>query len=674
LALLIGIDTGGTYTDAVLWDEARGVIAKAKALTTKHDLALGIGEALAKVLARDRENRAREVALVSLSTTLATNALVESHGNPVGLILIGYPPQALERAGLRDALRGDPVAFVTGGHGPEGHPLAPLDRAALAAAVAEQAPVVQSFAVAGYFAVRNPAHELEARDLVRQLTGKTVTCAHLLSSGLDAPRRALTAVLNARLVPLIQQLIEAVQGLMAELGLACPLTVVKGDGSLVSGEVALASPVETILSGPAASVVGAAALAGGTLPGDGSLFVSDIGGTTTDIAVLRGGRPQLSAEGARVGGFRTMVEAVAVHTLGLGGDSEVRFENRELQVGPRRAQPLSLLALHHPQVLPWLEEQAAIDAPTADAGRFVLRLRPLPAGAALKPAEARLWDALTAGPQPVGALAADYLLRRALQRLLDRGLAILAAFTPSDAAHVLGRQEGWRREAAVLGATILARQSGAGGPEELAQRVYGRVVSLSAEALLGAALVEEGGPPILPDGLGRLLLERAFEGSGKPGHLFAARLSLTRPVLAIGAPAATYYPAVAERLGTQLLLPPHAEVCNAVGAVASGIVQRVTLLVTQPEEGRFRAHLPEGIRDFPDLEQAARVTLEAASARATAQAQAAGAGDIRLETSRSDNVVEGQGGLRTFLESVIVATAAGRPRLAAAGTQHPWTT
>ena len=667
MALLVGIDTGGTYTDAVLWDEAAGVVAKAKALTTKHDLALGIGEALAAVL----QGRAPEVALVSLSTTLATNALVESHGNPVGLILIGYPPQALERAGLREALRGDPVAFVAGGHGPEGQPQAPLDGAALARAVGEQDPLVQSFAVAGFFAVRNPAHELAARDLIRRQSGKAVTCAHQLSSGLDAPRRALTAVLNARLVPLIQQLVQAVQGLMAGLGLACPLTVVKGDGSLVSAEVALASPVETILSGPAASVVGAAALAGGALPGDGTVFVSDMGGTTTDIAVLRRGRPQLSAEGARVGGFRTMVEAVAVHTLGLGGDSEVRFENKALQVGPRRAQPLSLLARDWAAILPLLEQQAAAAEPAIDDGRFVLRLRPLPATASLRPAEQRLWQALAQGPQPLAGLACDYLMKRALQRLLDRGLAILAAFTPSDAAHVLGRQASWRREAAVLGAQILARQAGFATAEALAQAVHRRVVALSAEALLGAALAEEGGPAVLPDSLGRLLLDRAFGGEAASGKLFGAQLTLSRPVLAIGAPAATYYPEVTELLGTALLLPPHLEVCNAVGAVASGVVQRVSLLVTQPEEGRFRAHLPDGIRDFAELESAASATLAAARQKAEAQARAAGAVEIRLETSRADNVVEGPGGLRTFLESVIVATAAGRPRLAAAESPVP---
>ena len=132
----------------------------------------------------------------------------------------------------------------------------------------------------------------------------------------------------------------------------------------------------------------------------------------------------------------------------------------------------------------------------------------------------------------------------------------------------------------------------------------------------------------------------------------------------IGAPAATYYPAVAQRLGTPLLLPEHADVCNAVGAVASGVVQRARLLITQPADGKFRAHLPGGVRDFHDLELAAAATLAAAEAQARQMAEAAGAGEIRLETSRDDTVIEGPGGLRTFRESVIVATAAGRPRLA----------
>src|SRR5690606_5110608 len=142
------------------------------------------------------------------STTLATNALVEGHGNPVGLLLLGYPPQALGRAGLREALRGDPVEFLAGEHTAGGQPQAPPARAKALAAVRAMAPQVQSFAVAGFFAVRNPEHELALAEWIRAEAGLPVTCAHQLSSALDAPRRALTAVLNARLIPLITQLVE----------------------------------------------------------------------------------------------------------------------------------------------------------------------------------------------------------------------------------------------------------------------------------------------------------------------------------------------------------------------------------------------------------------------------------------------------------------------------------
>jgi N-methylhydantoinase A/oxoprolinase/acetone carboxylase beta subunit len=204
--MLLGIDTGGTYCDAVLYDQAAGVTASAKALTTKHDLSLCIGEVMERVLAgRSPE----EVQLVSLSTTLATNAVVEGQGNPVCLILIGFDEASLQRASLAAAIGRDPLAFVAGGHGPLGDEQASLDEAAARAAIARHAGAVEAFAVAGYFGVRNPAHELRVRDLVREATGLPVTCAHELTSNLDAPRRALTAVLNARLIPQIHTLIRA---------------------------------------------------------------------------------------------------------------------------------------------------------------------------------------------------------------------------------------------------------------------------------------------------------------------------------------------------------------------------------------------------------------------------------------------------------------------------------
>ncbi len=656
MAKLLGIDTGGTFTDAVLYDGEAGVLAKAKALTTKHDLAQGIGAAMAKVLPAD----SGEVGLVSLSTTLATNALVEGQGGPVGLVLIGYPPKALERGGLREALGDDPVVFVAGGHTPEGEARIPLDREAVLRAAQEMQERVSAFAVAGFFAVRNPSHELAAREILREETGLPITCAHELSAGLDAPRRALTALLNARLIPLIQHLIEAVQGLMQESGLDAPLMVVKGDGSLVSDTVALTAPVETILSGPAASLVGARALASAE-----EVLVSDMGGTTTDIALLRQGRPVLSEQGATVGGYRTMVEAISVHTLGLGGDSEVCAEAAgRFTLGPRRAVPLSLLAERYPYVLELMDQQAEAPFPHTGDGRFLMQLRSLPESGRLKPAEAQVWEALMQGPRPFEEIARDYLSQRVAARLIHRGLLILSSFTPSDAAHHLGHQSEWEVAGALKGAHLLARQLGLDDGRSAAEAVFQEVAAAGAEALVLAGLAEEGEPASPHVGFGRHLLDRAIGRKRLPNRLLRPRITLTRPVVGIGAPAATYYPSIAERLETTFISPEHAEVCNAVGAVASGIIQRQRLLITQTADGLYRVHLPDGTKDFLTLEEAATLASAVARAKATALAREAGAEEAVVEVERADSIVPDRGGQPTFLESVVTATAVGRPRLA----------
>jgi Hydantoinase/oxoprolinase. len=137
-----------------------------------------------------------------------------------------------------------------------------------------------------------------------------------------------------------------------------------------------------------------------------------------------------------------------------------------------------------------------------------------------------------------------------------------------------------------------------------------------------------------------------------------------RPLVAIGAPVASYYPEVAKRLNTRLVIPPHAGVTNAVGAVASGVVQTVEALITQPSEGRFRLHLPSAVEDFTDLVSAAARATAAVEAEATAQARRAGAGEVQLSVTRKDNVVKERGGFEIFIESKIIATAFGRPRLA----------
>ena len=658
MSLRLGFDTGGTYTDAVLFDPVAGVVASAKALTTRHDLAIGLGGALAALKPRID----RPIGLVSLSTTLATNALVEGHGQPIGLILIGYPASVLDGPPLQGALAEDRVAMIGGGHDPLGDEQRPLDLAAAEAAIAMHAGAVAAFAVSGYFSVRNPAHEIAVRDLIRRRCDRPVSCGHELSAQLDAPRRALTALLNARLIPQLKQLIEAVQALLAKSAIDAPLMVVKGDGSLIGASVAMECPVETILSGPAASVVGARHLAGVD-----DVFVADMGGTTTDIAVLRDGRPVLNRDGAIVGGFRTMVEAIEVRSFGLGGDSEVHLRNDGgLRLGPRRVVPLSLLATLHPDIVARLAGQLAGDAATAD-GQFLLRQRPLDLPAATLPeAQRRLWEALAGGPVPASALPGGYANDRALARLIDRGLVIRAAMTPSDAAHVVGRQADWCREAARLGGMLLARQLGVGlTAEAVAERIIEQVIRQSAEALLDTAFGRwrPGEAVIEP---GRPLIDEAIAGpQGRTTDLFTMAIALAGPIVAIGAPAGTYYPAVADRLGTISVVPPFAEVCNAVGAVVGGIVRTAQALITTPEDGRYRVHLPSQVSDFVSLEAAAAFALVTLRRFAEAQARQAGAVDLQLKEERRDKIVKGAGGLALFIESRVAVTALGRPRLAA---------
>lgn len=303
MAIVLGIDTGGTYTDAVLVDHESGrIVAGAKALTTHERLENGIHTAIERLLALPEAQGVRidDVRLVSVSTTLATNAIAEGRGAPICALLIGYRQAIPDEEALQRPEFDLPqarYAFVPGGHDAEGVEVDALDLYALRAAILEHAPHVAAFAVSGYFGTRNPEHELAAKRMVTELTGLPVTCGHELTHQLDAIRRAMTANLNATLIPLLADLIAAVEHTMATMGIHAPLMVVKGDGSLMEAAVAKERPVETILSGPAASVVGAQHLAGGLQ----EMVVVDMGGTTTDIAVIQGGHPRLSPQGAQVG-------------------------------------------------------------------------------------------------------------------------------------------------------------------------------------------------------------------------------------------------------------------------------------------------------------------------------------------------------------------------------------
>ena len=665
MTLVIGLDTGGTYTDAALLDTATGTVrATGKSLTTRDDLSIGVGGAIRRVL-EDFDGSAADIGLISLSTTLATNAVVEGVGGRVALLMIGFDETSLQRADLARALGQDPVFFINGGHAADGTPQAQLDEAAIREAVNATEGEVSAYAVAGHFATRNPAHESRTRDLLRDLTGAPVTCSHELSSSLGGPRRALTAVLNARLINLLDRLVAATEGIMADEGLSCQLMVVKGDGSLLESGYARSRPVETVLSGPAASLAGAAFLAGTR-----TAMVADIGGTTTDIALLQNGAPRLKADGALVGGWQTMVEAADIRTCGLGGDSEVtpvgRGTTGGLTLGPRRAVPLSLLATQWPEVKDKLAEQLAVAVPMSTDARFVMPLMPNGVPTWLTRSEARLAaKAIEIGPSSVAEIAGTQLALGAVDRLIGRGLLTLATFTPTDALHVTGDFTGFDAEAAMLGAKLIARQKTGIGqpiaetPEELARRTLSELHRRTGLALMDAALAHDGAGemqatnnPLLANNLYR-------DGTTGKDSLVKLSLELGTDLVALGASAPTHYPHVARRMGVELTVPDHAEVAGAVGAAAGSVRQRVMISVTQPSEGRYRVHLPGGPRDLGVMDEALASAREVAGQLAEERARKAGATSVSIEISEDIKLVPLGGGKELFIEALVQATADG---------------
>src|SRR5690606_2726494 len=223
----------------------------------------------------------------------------------------------------------------------------------------------------------------------------------------------------------------ATEGFLEARGIAAPLMVVRGDGALVTAEFARARPIETILSGPAASLVGAR-----HLTGLDDAVVSDIGGTTTDIAVLDGGRLRLDPDGATVGGYRTMVEAVAMRTFGLGGDSEVALHERSLSSstvrGPRRLVPLALAAVRHGEIVTSSLKRQLLSPTTSRLdGRFAVRTGvPERLASGLTRSETKLYADISDVPAPLDHLLISTSQVATLNRLVTRGLVHIVGFTP----------------------------------------------------------------------------------------------------------------------------------------------------------------------------------------------------------------------------------------------------
>jgi N-methylhydantoinase A/oxoprolinase/acetone carboxylase beta subunit len=669
-ALVLGIDTGGTYTDGVLLEyQSRRVLATHKSLTTKRDFSVGIERVIEGIHIDDPS----AIKMVSISTTLATNAIAEGKGKRVALLLIGYDPDLIASFKLSANFATPHYFYFAGGHDLYGREKAPLDLPAILAKVAEIKSQVDALAVSSYFSPLNPEHENRVYAAVAGICNLPIVLGHQLSTKLGSVERATTAALNASLLAVLQDFVIAVQRAMERRKIEAPLMVVRGDGTLMSDEFAARTPVETIHSGPAASAIG-----GRFLSKQDNALVIDVGGTTTDLALVVDGEVTISEEGATVGGYKTSVQAAHLLSIALGGDSHLGLNReREVSIGPERVTPLAYLAHQHPPVAKRLQALAhrGLMQVAPDWLDYWFILREPPEGPQTAHEKALL-EFLRDGPQPapeiVKRLKVPQIALVDAQALFRQEVVGKAGLTPTDLLHLEGRYAPWDVDAARTAWEVFARCQYQ-EPGDLRRRVWRQVTEMIVGAVVGF-LSGRALPGIAPNSFA----PGSEPWSGRAPHsddlapwFFYNSLyrlhphldtgfHLRRPIIGIGAPAEFFLKDVATALHTELILPEHYPVANALGAVAGSVMVAEEVLVyprvsqSGLEVLGYYVQTSDGRQDF-DTESDAL-----AWARALSQERALGAA-LRSGADNPQVVVEQlSDGLDTYR---VRAKAMGNPRL-----------
>ncbi|MEN8244787.1 MAG: DUF1638 domain-containing protein [Thermodesulfobacteriota bacterium] len=650
----LGIDAGGTYTDTVIYDlEQRTTLCKSKTLTTKWDFTVGIGAALTEL----DQALLHRVELVSLSTTLATNAIVENEGQKVGMVIL--PPYGRLKKG---EIPYNPKVVAKGQLEINGTEIEPIDEMEVAELVRRMVreEKVRAFAVSGYAGAINPEHELAVKRIIIQETGLAVTCGHELSRILNFKTRAYTAMLNARIIPKLASLISDLGRVIDKLGIAAPIMVVKGDGTLMSAGMAMDRPVETILSGPAASVAGARYLTGLE-----NAIVVDMGGTTTDTATLLDGSVSVSQSGSNVGGHKTHVKALDIRTTGLGGDSLIAWEEGHFVIGPKRVAPIAWLGAMYPGAMRAMEVVGSHLSRYAvsTSGLQILALTGKTDSMEFTPLEAEIVDLLRVRPHSIEELVdkTGVLFPQALRlhRLEENYTVQRCGLTLTDLLHVTGRFTRWDTEAARFFCGLFSRLTHM-ETLDMARHLLDMGVARLTLEILKKQLDEETDS----DGLENCSVCQTLVNNmlGNGNDRYSVSITLKQPVVGIGAPIHFFLPKISKNLVAETILPENADVANAIGAITSNVlIKRHLRIIPNHDGGGFLIDGLAGAYHFEKFQEADQFAREELVVLVREQARLAGTSSREVEVETHDNITAAADGKKVFLNRSIKAKLMGKP-------------
>ena len=628
----LGVDTGGTFTDAVILDLSDySLIAKAKSPTTHQDLSIGLYESVRKVFA-SCDVGPSDISLAGISTTLATNSVLEGKGGDVGLIFIGWDVKNPVSFGEKNQ------AFIKGGYDNKGRQIAEVDMDEAKEAILKVSEGVDAIAISGLFAVINPSQERAVKDLAIKLTGLPTVVGTELSSTLGVDERARTAVLNGRLVSIVRRFFDGLETTFREMGITAPIMVYKGDGSVMSIEKARKYPVESVFSGPAASSVG-----GRIISGLEDFIMVDIGGTSTDVALVEKGMPEIQAEGANICGWRTHVKAVDMYTIALGGDSLIKLQDMKIDmgngivipffslsryksfnftIGPERVIPLSVFAAENPSVISKIRNTNICE---------YYKLVKVPKEGEVSERCMKVVEAMRdKGPMSIldirDSTPGLWNIDEEIIRLKDEGYAVLAGLTPSDLMVYKGQFSNGDvngSKAALSALAEVLRMS----VDKLVERLTDMIHSKISEAILARLLDDRLGTWRSKESMG--FVRELVSKKREKGFTMLPRIDV--PIVGIGAPTRFLMGDVGERLGTELIFPENGDVGNAIGAVCSKMNASLTGSIVPTEDDTYRIMIP--FMDYTyrrKLDEAVEVTKSMLKSQLTKTLRMDGAKDIQV--------------------------------------------
>jgi N-methylhydantoinase A/oxoprolinase/acetone carboxylase beta subunit len=649
----IGIDTGGTYTDAVIYDfSEKKVLGTAKTLTTRQDLSIGILEALDTFPGEFL----REAGILALSTTLATNACVEDRGGRAKLIFLGGDELVIRRYGGEYGLPPPEEMHIQESFTTfSGEILGEPDWDYFSKSIKENFKYLDGAGIIEIFAMKNNGvMEKRAKEIFQRSFDIPVICGHELFSELNCLQRGSSTLLNAKLFPVIKEFLKAIEKAKEKRHIKAKTVIVRSDGSLMSGEFALVRPVETLLCGPAASIAGGISLGIEGATGnvrrpteETNCVIVDMGGTTTDLALVKGGFPITVTEGITIGKWRTFVQGFYIKTFGLGGDTAVHYREKapaagnELCLEDYKVVPLCMAGAQYPQVLNNLEELAE----SGTVHQLFLHEHYIPGKGIgdeerYTEEEKRFCRALEGGAlslEKAAAVMGKDIYNLHISRLIKEGAVQVCGLTPTDIMHIKHDFTAYSREASLLAARYTARTIGITVDElcdkvydEVKRRLYFRIVQVLLEQQ-DSYYMRHGFDP----GVERLILQsyEAAKGGQTDALRFLGKTGF--PLVGMGAPIRVFLEDVAKLLGTRAVIPEYYAVANALGAVMGKIYASFTAEVRPVYEGagidQYQVFGYNRTGSFTTLKEAEEFALTEALAGARAEASKRGArGEIAL--------------------------------------------